>query len=308
MRIAFMGTPEFAVPTLRALVGTGHEVAAVFTQPPAAAGRGKKLQPSAVQIAATALGLTVHTPVTLKDPALLDAMRGLELDAVVTVAYGLILPPQYLDLPRLGCFNVHASFLPRWRGAAPIQRAIEAGDHKSGISIIQMDRGLDTGPILLKERIGITEGMTALELHDQLKEIGARLAVEVLQRAKLGALHAEIQTEEGATYAQKLEDHEAQLDWTQPADVLERRIRAFNPWLGTWCQMPNGERMKVLAASVVPGRNGATPGMVLDKHLTVACGEDSLRLETVQRAGRNPMTADAFLRGCPALGEGAILS
>lgn len=307
MRIAFMGTPDFAVPVLDALVAAKHEVVAVFTQPPAPVGRGKQIQPSPVHVRADALGLAVHTPATLKDTGMVETVRRMELDALVTAAYGLILPPQYLDLPRLGCFNVHASLLPRWRGAAPIQRAIMAGDHKSGISIIQMDRGVDTGPVLLWERVGIEPNMTALELHDVLKDVGARLIVEVLQRAEIGALQPTPQAEEGALYAHKLDEAEARLDWNDTAMTLVRKVRGLNPWLGTWCTLPDGDRLKVLAAEVVDAPHKGKPGEVLDnKTLVIACGDGALRLTLVQRAGKKPMTADAFLRGC-ALDKGAVL-
>lgn len=306
MRIAFMGTPDFAVPVLDALAKAQHEIVAVFTQPPAPVGRGKQVQPSPIHIRADALGLTVHTPTTLKDAGVMDTVRRMELDAIVTAAYGLILPPQYLDMPRLGCFNVHASLLPRWRGAAPIQRAIMAGDHKSGISIIQMDRGVDTGPMLLWERVGVSPTMTSLELHDLLKDVGARLIIEVLQRAEVGALQPVPQPEEGAMYAHKLEESEARIDWNESAQTLARKVRGLSPWLGVWCSLPDGERLKVLAAEEVDTPQQGAAGEVLDGSLTIACGQDALRLLTVQRAGKKPMAADAFLRGYK-LDKGAVL-
>jgi methionyl-tRNA formyltransferase len=293
VRIVFMGTPAFAVPTLVALHEAGHTLAAAYTQPPRAAGRGKQLQPSPVQQAAEALGIAVRHPETLRDMAAHADFLALEPEVAVVVAYGLILPQPILQGPPHGCLNVHASLLPRWRGAAPIQRAILAGDHVTGVTIMRMERGLDTGPMLATARVPV-EDKTSGELHAELAEIGARLMVETL--AQLDQIKPEPQPDLGATYAAKIDKAETRLDWTKPAELLEREVRAFAPFPGSWLEL-EGERIKLLKARVI-GVNGA-PGTVLDDEFTVACGDAALRPLTVQRAGKPAMSAAEFLRGRP---------
>ncbi len=296
LRLAFMGTPDFAVPCLAALHAAGHEIAAVYSQPPRPAGRGHRERPSPVQAWATARDLTVRYPVSLKDPETQAVFADLRLDAAVVVAYGLILPKAVLAAPRLGCFNVHASLLPRWRGAAPIQRAILAGDAESGISIMQMDEGLDTGPVVLSRALPLAAGMTAAVLHDELAALGAELIVEALMGVNEGRLTAQPQSNEGATYAAKLDKSEGRLDWSLPAVQLARQVRGLTPWPGAWSEC-EGQRLKILAAQVLDQSGPA--GQVLDDRLTVACGEGSLRLLRLQRAGKAPMSADDYLRGHP---------
>jgi methionyl-tRNA formyltransferase len=291
MRIALMGTPDFAVPTLDALVAAGHDVAAVYSQPPRRAGRGKALMPSPVQRRAEAHGIVVRTPLTLRDGDEQAAFAALDLDAAVVAAYGLILPQQVLSAPRLGCLNVHASLLPRWRGAAPIQRAILAGDEATGVTIMQMERGLDTGPMLATVTTAI-DRKTAGELIAELAEAGARLMVEVL--ADPGAYPATPQPDEDVTYAAKIDKAESRLDFSAPAEQVERQIRAFNPAPGAWFEHL-GERIRIHSATVTP--DGGPPGTVLDERLTVACGTGAIRPLSVQRAGRGVMTADELLRG-----------
>ena len=297
LRLAFMGTPDFALPTLDALVARGHEIACVYSQPPRPAGRGNKIVASPVQRRAEELGLPVRTPVSLRKPEPQQEFRNLDLNAAVVIAYGLILPQPILDAPRLGCFNVHGSLLPRWRGAAPIQRALLAGDVETGITIMQMDAGLDTGPMLVEGRTPISAADTAADLHDRLAAMGARLMVEALDGVAAGALKPRPQPAEGATYAAKLERDEGRLDFTQSAALLDRRVRAFTPWPGTWFDIAGGERIKVLQAEPVAG--AGAPGLLLDDRLTVACGEGALRLALVQRPGGKPMDGAAFLRGHP---------
>jgi len=304
MHLAFFGTPDFSVPALEALVAAGHEIACVYTQPPRAAGRGEKQRRSPVHEAAAQLGLTVRTPQTLKDQSAQEDFAALELDAAVVVAYGLILPKPILDATRLGCINIHASLLPRWRGAAPIQRAILAGDSETGVTIMAMDEGLDTGPELLKESVAIEASTTAETLHDQLSALGARMIVEALEGLSVGQITPVPQPDEGATYADKLTREQGRLDWSRPAAELERQVRAFSPWPGAWFEH-GGDRLKVIAAEVADG-TGA-PGTVLDGQLTVACGEGALRLLTVQREGRAPVAAADLLRGYP-IAVGAVLA
>lgn len=299
LRLAFMGTPDFAVPTLKALAAAGHHIAAVYSQPPRPAGRGQKDRPSPVQAYAESQGWEVRCPTSLKSPEAQAAFAALNLDAAVVVAYGLILPQAILDAPRLGCVNVHASLLPRWRGAAPIQRALLAGDSETGVTIMQMEAGLDTGPMLLQRRLPITPGTTAQELHDALAALGAATINEALAGLAGGSLTPQPQPEDGVTYADKLDKAEGRLDWRDRAAALERRIRAFTPWPGAFFEIESQkgrERVKVLAAEVREDAEG-TPGTVLDDRLTVACGEGALRLTKVQRAGKAPMDAEAFLRG-----------
>jgi len=300
-----MGTPDFAAPVLIALAEAGHEIACVYSQPPRPAGRGQKPRVSPVQALAEARGWPIRTPRSLKEPAERAAFADLGLDAAVVVAYGLLLPAPILAAPRLGCLNVHASLLPRWRGAAPIQRAILAGDEETGITIMQMDEGLDTGPMLLQERLPIGEATTAADLHDALAKLGAEMIVRALDGLARGALEAQPQPEAGVTYAAKLERDEGRLDWRLPAEALARRVRAFAPWPGAFTELPGAkkqaERLKVLAAEalIVEGQEPAPPGTLLADGLTVACGEGALRLLQVQRAGKAAMTASAFLRGRP---------
>lgn len=294
MRIAFMGTPEFAVPTLEALIAAGHDVAAVYSQPPRPAGRGKAARPSPVQQAAEAAGIEVRTPLSLKDPDAQAAFAALGLDVAVVAAYGLILPRAILDAPRLGCLNVHASLLPRWRGAAPIQRAILAGDRTTGVTIMQMEEGLDSGPMLatMGTKIG---RKTAGELTEELARLGAEWMVETL--ARLGQVGPRAQDEAKATYAPKISKAETRLDFTRPAIEVERQVRAFNPAPGAWFEA-GGERLKLLAAE--PVEAAGAPGEVLpDTGLTIACGEQALAAILVQRAGRAPMSGPELLRGFP---------
>jgi methionyl-tRNA formyltransferase len=294
-----MGTPEFSVPTLAALLDAGHAVCAVYTQPPRPAGRGKRDRRSPVHDFAEARGIQVRTPARFNDEAEHHSFAALELDAAVVVAYGLILPPAILDAPRLGCINVHASLLPRWRGAAPIQRAIMAGDTETGVSIMGMDEGLDTGPMLLTERLAITPTTTGTTLHDALAAMGARLIVPVIEGVAAGTLVSKPQPDTGVTYAPKLSREVGRLDWSRPAPELERLVRALDPWPGAWC-LADGERLKVLATEVVDlGRLTNDPGAVLDLALTIACGDGALRLTRVQKQGKGAMEAGAYLRGNP---------
>ncbi len=297
LRLAFMGTPEFALPTLEALLDARHAIAAVYTQPPRPAGRGHRDTPSPVQRFAAGRGLTVRTPASLgssKDQAI---FAGFKPDAAVVVAYGLLLPPAILKAPRLGCLNLHASLLPRWRGAAPIQRAILAGDAETGVTIMQMERGLDTGPILLAERAAIGPRDTAGALHERLAALGARLMVEALDGMAAGRLVPRPQPEEGAVYAPKLLPAEARLDWKRPVAELERRVRAFAPAPGAWFEA-DGIRIRVLEAEIATTSGALSPGERRPGTLDIACGDGrALRLLRVQKAGGRPMAADAFLRG-----------
>ncbi len=299
LRLAFFGTPDFAVPSLAALLGAGHDVARVYSQPPRPAGRGQRPRPSSVAAFAASHGIEVRTPASLKDRHEQAAFAALAPDAGIVVAYGLILPAGILDVPRLGCINVHASLLPRWRGAAPIQRAILAGDEKTGVTIMRMDEGLDTGPMLLREATRIGPDATAGSLHDRLAELGGALLLTVLTGLAAGRIEAVPQDEAGTSYARKVQRGEARLDWRRPAVELARQVRAFAPVPGAWFSH-EGEHVKVLESSVVPG--AGTPGAALDDRLTIACGEGALRLGRLQRQGRGVMTADALLRGwpCPA--------
>ncbi|MBT0669619.1 methionyl-tRNA formyltransferase [Novosphingobium profundi] len=294
MRIIFMGTPDFAVPALEALAEAGHTIVAVYSQPPRPGGRrGRELTPTPVHKAAEARGFEVRTPVSLRGAEEQDAFAALEADVAIVAAYGLILPQAILDAPRLGCLNIHASILPRWRGAAPIQRAILAGDPTTGVTIMQMEAGLDTGPMLATLRTQI-ESKTAGELTDELAERGAQLMVGTLRDL---ALHRPVtQPEEGVTYAKKIEKAEARIDFSQGADVIERQVRAFMPAPGAFFEL-EGERYKVLAAKVVEG--SGTPGVTLDDALTIACGSLALRVTRIQRAGKPAMDTCDLLRGRP---------
>lgn len=294
MRVVFMGTPDFSLPALAALIEAGHEIVCVYSQPPRPAGRGHREQPSPVQAFAQSVGLNVRHPATLKDADAQAGFASLKADVAVVAAYGLLLPKAVLEAPRLGCINIHASLLPRWRGAAPIQRAILAGDTETGITIMQMDEGLDTGPMLATEAVPITGDTTASDLHDALARIGGRLIVDVLS----GELPTPMpQREDGVTYASKLDRTEGRIDWAGSAADLDRRVRALNPWPGVWCER-DGERLRVLAATYVPG-SGA-PGTVVAEPLTVACGDGALRIDRVQRAGKSAMPAEEYARGNPA--------
>jgi methionyl-tRNA formyltransferase len=299
MRLVFMGSPAFAVPTLDALVEAGHEIAAVYCQPPRPAQRGKKPLPTAVQLRAEALGLAVRSPEKLRSPEEQHAFAELGADAAVVAAYGLLLPQPILDAPRRGCLNVHASLLPRWRGAAPIHRAILAGDEETGVTIMQMEAGLDTGPML---RVGRTPvaAKNVGELTQELATLGARLMVEELASPS----SPQVQPEEGVTHAPKIAKAEARIDWSRPAAEIERQVRAFAPVPGAWFEA-GGERIKLLAAEVVDG--SAEPGTVLDDALAIACGAGALRPLLVQRAGRGPMAPADLLRGFP-LPAGTLLS
>jgi methionyl-tRNA formyltransferase len=309
LRLAFMGTPDFAVPSLAALLDAGHDIACVYCQPPRPTGRGHQVKPSPVQDFAVSRGLMVRHPTGLRDPAVQAEFAALALDAAVVAAYGLILPPAILAAPRLGCINVHASLLPRWRGAAPIQRAILAGDAESGVTIMQMAAGLDTGPTLLVGAVPLDGATTATTLHETLAALGARLVVLALAGLAAGEIVAVPQPEAGVTYAAKLTREEARIDWRRPAAELERAVRALNPWPGPWFEL-GGERIKLLAAELTAG--AAAPGTILDADFSIACGEGALRPLALQRPGRAPAETGAFLRGfsiapgtvlpCPAIG------
>lgn len=292
LRVAFMGTPDFSVPALTALIDAGHEIACVYSQPPRPAGRGQKDRPSAVHAAAEARGIPVRTPVSLKNADAQAEFAALDLDIAVVVAYGLILPKAILAAPRLGCLNIHASLLPRWRGAAPIQRAILAGDAQSGVTIMQMDEGLDTGAMLLTRTLAITPQTNAGMLHDALSALGAEMIVAALE--EIETLTPTPQPADGVTYAAKIAREEAKIDWTRSAVEIDRQIRAFAPVPGAWFQ--NGaDRIKVLAAT--PAKAAGAPGTIVDALPIVACGDGGLVLTRVQREGKGPMAIGDFLRG-----------
>lgn len=294
LRLGFMGTPDFSVPALQALIDAGYDVVCVYSQPPRPSGRGHKLKPSPVHAYAESLGIPVRTPKSLRKPEAQAEFSALSLDAAVIVAYGLILPQAILDAPRLGCINIHASLLPRWRGAAPIQRAIMAGDTEAGVVTMQMDAGLDTGPMLLTERTPITAETTGGSLHDALSVIGAGLITETLAGLADGSLRPITQPDDGITYADKLTRADGLLDWRLPAATLERTIRALAPQPRAWFPYEDAT-VKVGAASVIEA--AGTPGTVLDDQLLIACGEGALRLTKVQRPGKAMTDAEAFLRG-----------
>ena len=296
MRLIFMGTPDFAVPTLIELAARGHEIVAVYTRAAKPAGRGMDLQRTPIEREARALALPVRTPKTLKDDDVQKIFHAHNADAAVVVAYGLILPKPILEAPRLGCFNVHASLLPRWRGAAPINRAIMAGDAESGVTIMKMDEGLDTGAMAMAERATIGADMTAGELHDALSRVGADLMLRVLAAAERDSLSLTPQPANGVTYAEKISKNETRTDWTKPWKQVHDHIRGLSPFPGAWFEL-DGVRVKVLRS--IRGESAGPPGTLLDNRLTVACGDGAVRLVQVQRAGRQPMSADEFLRGTP---------
>jgi methionyl-tRNA formyltransferase len=300
LRLIFMGTPEFAVPTLLDLVAHGHEIAAVYTRAAKPAGRGMKLQLSPVEQEARRLGIPVLTPTTLKTPEALEQFRAHEADAAVVVAYGMILPQAILDAPKLGCFNLHASLLPRWRGAAPINRAIMAGDTETGVMVMKMDIGLDTGDVAMAERLAISDAMTAVDLHDALAPLGGDLMVRAMGALERGKLQLTRQSAEGVTYAAKIEKAEARIEWTRPARDVLRHIHGLSPFPGAWCEIAiegAPARIKILRGEIAD-RSGA-PGDLLDDRLTVACQQGALRILELQRAGKQPMKAEEFLRGSP---------
>ncbi len=298
MRIVFMGTPDFAVPALQALLKAGHDIVAVYTQPPRAAGRGMALRHSPVHEAAESAGLEVRVPESLKSEAEQKRFADIDADAAVVVAYGLILPKPILDSTKQGVFNIHASLLPRWRGAAPINRAIMAGDPESGVAIMRVTEGLDAGPVCLLERVAIGPDMTAGELHDVLTPLGAALMVQALAELETGTLECRPQDDAAATYARKIDNKETRVSWTLPAQEVQNHIRGLSPYPGAWFEIPRGlerERVKALGAVMAEGQGVA--GTVLDDTLAIACGDGAVRLTKVQRAGKTPVIAEAFLRG-----------
>jgi methionyl-tRNA formyltransferase len=298
LRLIFMGTPDFAVPTLLELAAHGHEIAAVYTRAAKPAGRGMKLQPSPVEQEARRLGIPVFTPATLKTPEAAQQFRAHNAAAAVVVAYGMILPKTILDTPKLGCFNLHASLLPRWRGAAPINRAIMAGDTETGVMVMKMDAGLDTGDVAMAERMPITDAMTAADVDDALARLGGDLMVRAIGALERGKLQLARQSDRGVTYAAKIEKAEARIDWNKPARAVLRHIHGLSPFPGAWCEIPmEGEpaRVKILRCAMADG-SGAS-GEVLDDHLRVACRQGALRILELQRAGKAPMKAVEFLRG-----------
>lgn len=303
LRIAFMGTPDFSVPALRNLIASNHKVVCVYSQPPRPKGRGQHIQPSPVHEAAQAAGIEVRTPLNFKKDEDIAAFMALELDVAVVAAYGLILPKAILDAPQYGCINIHASLLPRWRGAAPIHRAILEGDSESGITIMQMEEGLDTGPMILKKSVPIRPTTTAQSLHDILSAMGSSMIETVLDElAEKGGLHEEVQPEEGSTYAKMLKKEEGRIDWTKPASVIDRQVRALNPWPGTWCETETGRRLKILEASLVSSGSGE-PGTLDDKG-NVACGEGSIHLESIQPENKKPINIrDAYSGGYLKAGQ-----
>jgi len=299
LRIIYMGTPDFAVAPLRALHAAGHRIVAVYCQPPRAAGRGKKPRPSPVQHAAGELGLSVRTPLNFRDVSDREAFAALQADMAVVAAYGLILPQAILDATRLGCFNIHASLLPRWRGAAPIHRAVMAGDDETGITIMRMEAGLDTGPMLLVDRTPIRASDTTATLHDRLAAMGADLVVQAVADIAAGQVVEIPQPEAGVTYAAKIDKAEAHIDWSWDAERIERLIRGLSPFPGAWCEI-GGQRVKVHAAHVVQDTSSSRqPGMTVDDQLAVQCGSGVLRLTRLQKAGKGVMDAAAWLNGRP---------
>ncbi len=308
LRVVFMGTPDFAVPTLSEIIGQGHEVVAVYTRAPKPAGRGMAEQKTPVHRLADGFGIPVFTPRTLRDAAAQADFASLGADVAVVVAYGLILPKPVLDAPPLGCLNLHGSLLPRWRGAAPIQRAIMAGDAETGVMVMKMDEGLDTGPVAMVEKIAIGPDMTAQDLHDRMAMLGADLMVRALAALDRGSLGFAPQGEEGVTYAAKIDKAEARIDWTRPASEIHDKVRGLSPFPGAWFEADLGkgpERVKVLRTALAAG--AGRPGTLLAEDLTVACGTGALRLVEVQRAGARAMTAADFLNGAK-VGPGTVFT
>jgi methionyl-tRNA formyltransferase len=309
LRLVFMGTSEFAVPTFAAIVGDRYKVVAVYTRPPRPAGRGMSVQASSIAHEAERFGLPVFSPKTFQDRTLretsaVDAMRAHHADAAVVVAYGLILPKPILDLFPLGCFNLHASLLPRWRGAAPIHRAILAGDRETGVMVMKMDEGLDNGPIAMTERVSISPDATAGDLHNELARLGADLMLHALAALEKGDLRLTPQPAAGATYANKIEKSETRIDWSQSWNKVHDHCRGLSPFPGAWFEYPNAGRIKVLRTT--KGSGAGEPGRVLDDDLTIACGEGAVRLLELQRSGRQPMRVDEFLRGTPIPRAGTL--
>jgi len=304
MRLIFMGTPDFAVSTLIEIVGRGHEVAAVYTRAPKPAGRGMELQPTPVEREARRFGIPVLTPNTLRSEDAVAAFRAHGADAAVVVAYGLILPLPILQAVPLGCFNLHASLLPRWRGAAPINRAIMAGDAESGVCVMKMDKGLDTGAVAMRESVTIGPDETAGELHDRLALLGARMMPVALAALERGTLQFAPQPEDGVTYAAKIDKSETRIDWGKPWKAVHDHCRGLSPFPGSWFELPGAGRIKVLRTA--KGEGSGAPGTVRDDRLAIACGEGAVRLLEVQRAGKQPMKAEEFLRGSP-VAPGTVL-
>ncbi len=298
LRIAFMGTPDFSVPSLRNLIASRHKVVCVYSQPPRPKGRGHQVQESPVHQCAIEAGIEVRTPLNFKKDEDIAAFMALELDVAVVAAYGLILPKVILDAPKYGCLNIHASLLPRWRGAAPIHRAILEGDKETGITIMQMDVGLDTGPMIAKRAVAIRETTTSSSLHDMLSAVGSSMIEDVLDRlAENGHLEAQVQPEEGATYAKMLKKEEGHIDWTKPAAVIDRQIRALNPWPGTWCETENGKRLKIVEAHVSGVADIAAPGTVGELGV-ISCGDHTaLRVTSIQPENKKPMDIQAAYNG-----------
>jgi methionyl-tRNA formyltransferase len=304
LRLIFMGTPDFSVPTLLALSGQGHDIAAVYTRAAKPGGRrGLELVPSPVEREAKRLGLAVHTPASLKGAEAQAAFAAHQADAAIVVAYGLILPKPILDAPRLGCFNLHASLLPRWRGAAPINRAVMAGDDESGATVMKMDEGLDTGDMTMVERIPIGADMTAGELHDAMARLGADLMARALSALERGTLQFTRQPADGVTYAAKIDKAETRIDWTKSWKVVHDHIRGLSPFPGAWCELA-GDRIKLLRTT--RGEGSGAPGTILDDGLTVACGDGAVRIVELQKAGGRPMKAEEFLRGTPVRSGAAL--
>lgn len=303
LRLAFLGTPDFAVPTLTELIGQGHEIACLYSQPARPKGRGLASEPSPVAKIAKTYGLPVRTPPTLKDAQAQAEFAALNLDAAIVVAYGLLLPKPILDAPKLGCFNLHGSLLPRWRGAAPVQRAIMTGDFETGVMVMRMEEGLDTGPVLLAER-SLVGRKTYGELQGELSQLGADLMARALAALERGTIAETPQSSEGVTYARKISKEESRIDWAKSAREIDCHIRGMSPTPGAWCEV-NGERLKILYAEPVAGKGAA--GEILDDALTVACGQDALKMLRLQRAGKSPMSAEELLRGF-ALPKGKKLS
>jgi methionyl-tRNA formyltransferase len=308
LRLIFMGTPDFSVPTLAEIVGHGHDVVAVYTRAAKPAGRGMEPKPTPVEREARRLGLSVHTPATLRTPEAVAAFKAHGAEAAVVVAYGLILPKPILDAVPLGCFNLHASLLPRWRGAAPINRAIMAGDRETGVMVMKMEEGLDTGPIAMERRVPIPPDMTAGQMHDALARLGADLMVNALSALERSSLTLTPQPGDGVTYASKLTNEETRIDWSRPALAVHDHIRGLSPFPGAWCALAidgKATRLKILRTTLAMG--SAPPGTLIDDVLTVACGDGAVRILELQRAGRQAMKTDDFLRGQP-LSRGTILT